>query len=90
MNDNVALALRMEISSLITKTGSLKGPILEMKAHVVDTERIFKKAGMTIEISDSSKKTSTEKVSSLKKELSTVSVERANLRAGLINMASIS
>lgn len=74
------LALETEIFEIKTTTSSLVGSIQEVKAHTVETKTRLKKAPETAAVQDSQLKLAMGKFLSLTEALSSIRVERANLR----------
>lgn len=88
--ENLAvLTLRTEILKLRTTTSFLVGFLQNVKARAIKAEMDFKKGKETAAAECSQQNTFTDKVSSLTKELPSIRVECANLRAELIEMKAL-
>lgn len=85
----VVPALETKTSEFITTTGSLVVSLQEVQASAIEINRDPKTAWETITLSNSFEKALTERFSSLTEDLSSVRVERLNLRADSDEMTAL-
>lgn len=87
--NKVVLTIETEILKLLTTTDFLVGFLQDLNALSFETKRDLKKAQVTAIVSGSQQKVLADKVLSLTEDFSPIRVERANLKADLVETAAL-